>query len=86
MAVVSAPAFSQAVIIAPSAPPPMRFEPVPPPRPGYGWDGGHWRWEGGRYVWAPGHWQPVHAGYRWMPGHWVQTAHGWRWIDGHWMR
>lgn len=76
--------FAQAVIIAPTAPPPPRVEVVPAPRPGYAWDNGHWRWGHGQYVWAPGHWQPVRAGYHWVPGHWAQRGPRWRWIEGHW--
>ena len=51
----------------------MRTEVVPVARPGYVWDGGHWRWAGRGYVWVPGHWQPVTDGAHWVPGHWVQT-------------
>ncbi|SAK55794.1 YXWGXW repeat protein [Caballeronia pedi] len=80
----SAPAHAQAIIIAPSAPPPARVEAPPPARAGYAWDPGHWRWAHGGYVWAPGHWRPVRAGYRWIPGHWVQRGPNWRWVEGHW--
>jgi hypothetical protein len=83
---VCTPALAQTIIVAPSAPPPMRVEAMPPPRAGYAWDNGHWRWEYGRYVWVPGHWQTVRVGYRWVPGHWVPAGRGWRWIDGHWAR
>jgi WXXGXW repeat (2 copies) len=82
----SVPAFAQAVIIAPSPPPPMRTEVVPVARPGYVWDGGHWRWAGGGYKWVPGHWRPVRVGAHWVPGHWVQRGPNWRWIEGHWAR
>jgi hypothetical protein len=82
----SVPAFAQAVIIAPSAPPPMRTEVVPMARPGYVWDGGHWRWAGRGYEWVPGHWRPVRIGAHWVPGHWVQRGPNWRWIEGHWAR
>lgn len=71
----STPADGQTIVIAPSA---------PPPRAGYAWDQGHWRWDRGRYVWAPGHWRPVRASYRWVPGHWVQHGPNWRWVEGHW--
>ncbi|MBN3857455.1 MULTISPECIES: YXWGXW repeat-containing protein [unclassified Paraburkholderia] len=77
-------AFAQTVIIAPNAPPPPRVEHVPPPRAGYAWDPGHWRWNHGAYVWAPGHWQPVRVGYRWVPGHWIARGPNWRWVPGHW--
>lgn len=83
-ALTAAPAFAQAVIIAPMAPPPPRVEVMPAPRAGYVWDQGRWRWNHGRYVWVPGHWQPVRVGYRWVPGHWVQRGPNWRWVEGHW--
>ena len=83
-ALTAAPAFAQAVIVAPMAPPPPRVEVMPAPRSGYVWDQGRWRWEHGRYVWVPGHWQPVRVGYRWVPGHWVQRGPNWRWVEGHW--
>ncbi|MFD1554200.1 YXWGXW repeat-containing protein [Paraburkholderia silviterrae] len=77
-------ALAQTVIIAPQAPPAPRAEVMPPPRAGYVWDPGHWRWERGAYIWAPGHWQPVRRGYRWVPGHWVARGPNWRWVPGHW--
>jgi hypothetical protein len=77
-------AFAQAVIIAPTAPPPVRYEVVPAARDGYVWDHGRWRWDHGQYVWVPGHWQPVRVGYHWVPGHWVQHGPNWHWVDGHW--
>jgi hypothetical protein len=83
-ALTAAPAFAQAVIVAPMAPPPPRVEVMPAPRAGYVWDQGRWRWDHGRYVWVPGHWRPVRAGYRWVPGHWVQRGPHWRWVEGHW--
>lgn len=64
-------AFAQTVIIAPHAPPPPRAEVVPPPRAGYAWDPGHWRWEGGGYRWVPGHWAARGPNWRWVPGHWA---------------
>lgn len=85
MAALSASAaFAQAVIVAPMAPPAPRVEVVPPPRAGYAWDPGHWRWAGGRYVWVAGHWQTMHPGYRWVPGHWVARGPNWRWVPAHW--
>jgi hypothetical protein len=80
----AAPAFAQAVIVAPMAPPPPRVEVMPAPRAGYAWDPGHWRWAEGRYVWVGGHWQAVRVGHRWVPGHWVVRGPNWRWVEGHW--
>ncbi len=82
MAVASASA--QVVIVAPSAPPAVRYEPVPPARVGYVWDRGHWRWDHGQYVWAPGHWQVERVGHRWTEGHWAAREGAWRWVPGHW--
>ncbi len=80
----SAPAFAQAVIIAPVAPPPPRVE-VVPRRLVRGYVGIRAAGVGiGRYVWVPGHWQAVRVGYHWVPGHWVQRGPNWRWVEGHW--
>ena|SRR5437016_6320412 len=38
------------------SPPAPVYEPVPPPREGYTWAPGYWRWEGDRQVWVSGHW------------------------------
>lgn len=84
LALASVSAFAQPVIIAPNAPPPPRVEVVPPARPGYVWNPGHWHWAHGTYVWAPGRWHPARAGYRWVPGHWVAHGPNWRWIPAHW--
>jgi hypothetical protein len=84
LALASVSAFSQAIIVAPHAPPPPRFEVVPAPRAGFAWDPGHWHWAHGDYVWRPGHWQVVRTGYHWMPGHWIARGPNWRWVPGHW--
>jgi hypothetical protein len=68
------------------APPPPRFERVPPPRVGYVWAPGYWRWAGGRHVWAGGYWVRSRPGYRYAPAHWVRNGHGWRFREGHWGR
>lgn len=73
-----------AVIIAPSAPPAVRYEPVPPPRAGFVWDPGHWNWEG-RYVWVPGHWVAAVAGRRWVEGVWSPYRGQYRYVPGHWI-
>ena len=89
-ALVAAGAFAvasvsaQVVVIAPSAPPPARYEAVPPARAGYVWDHGHWRWDHGRYVWNPGHWEMERVGHHWVPGHWVEHGPQWRWVPAHW--
>ena len=68
------------------APPPPRFERVPPPRMGYVWAPGYWRWAGGRHVWTGGYWVRSRPGYRYAPAHWVRNGHGWRFREGHWGR
>lgn len=77
-------ASAQVVVIAPNAPPPVRYEAVPVARPGFVWDQGHWRWEHGHYVWIGGHWQRERVGYHWVPGHWVAHGPNYRWVEGHW--
>jgi hypothetical protein len=72
------------VIVAPSAPPAVRYEPVPAPRVGYVWDAGHWNWEG-RYVWVPGHWVAAVAGRRWVAGVWGPYRGQYRYVPGHWI-
>jgi hypothetical protein len=71
-------------------PPPLRYEPVPPPRVGYVWAPGYWRWSHGRYVWVSGVWHHSRPGYvyygpRWEPshGHWVYHDSYWG-NDPHW--
>ena len=72
------------VVVAPNAPPPVRYEVVPAARVGYVWDRGHWHWEHGRYVWIGGHWEAERVGMRWVPGHWDQRGPNWFWTRGHW--
>jgi hypothetical protein len=67
------------------APPRPRHEIVPPPRAGFVWDPGHWRWVRGRYVWVGGRWTPARPGHRWVPGHWARTGRAWHWVPGGWV-
>jgi hypothetical protein len=80
-ACVVEPAQPEVVRVAPPAP---RAEAPPPPRPGFVWVNGHWKWAHGDYVWEPGHWKEVRVGYHWVPGHWAERGGGWAWIEGHW--
>ncbi|WP_186128188.1 YXWGXW repeat-containing protein [Burkholderia gladioli] len=75
---------AEVVIVAPSAPPPVRYEVVPALRVGYVWDRGHWNWEHGRYVWIGGHWEAERVGLHWAPGHWAPRGPNWVWVRGHW--
>jgi hypothetical protein len=67
-------------------PPPPRFERVPPPRMGYVWAPGYWRWDGRRHVWAGGYWVHARPGYRYRPAYWVHGHRGWRFHEGYWGR
>ena len=67
-----------------NAPPPPRFESLPPPRVGYVWAPGYWNWDGYRHVWVGGHWLPERSGYRYHPAEWVRVDNGWRLSQGGW--
>lgn len=54
-------------VVIGNAPPPLRFESVPPARYGYVWAPGVWRWDGQRHVWMAGHWLQERPGYRYAP-------------------
>jgi hypothetical protein len=77
------------VAIVRVAPPPPRYEVVPPLPPErfaieY-WQPGHWRWNEYEHVWVPGHYAVrPRAGAVWVPGHWQQRGAGWVFIEGHW--
>jgi len=78
---------AQAVIIAPSAPPPPRYEvvPAPPPQRYVVWDPGHWNWDGRGWIWVPGHYEDrPHPHAVWVVGHWAHRRGGWVWIPAHW--
>lgn len=60
-----------------TAPPPLRYERVPPPRNGYVWAPGYWNWNGYQHVWAQGHWVTARPGYVYHRPEWRQD-HG-RW-------
>jgi WXXGXW repeat (2 copies) len=74
---------SVGITIAPPAP---RYEAVPPPRAGWVWAPGGWRWINGHYVWHRGYWVVARAGWRWVPGHWVARGPNWYRVPGHWVR
>ena len=71
-------------VVIGNAPPPLRFESVPPPRYGYVWAPGVWRWDGYRHVWVAGHWLQERPGYRYNPSQWVRVDNGWGWREGGW--
>ncbi len=73
------------IAVAPPAPRPIA---PPPPRAGYAWAPGFWRWDGPRHrhAWVDGHWERVRAGYAYRPAHWVRRGPDWRFVPGHWAR
>jgi hypothetical protein len=66
------------------SPPPDRVEHVPPPRNGYVWDQGYWRWDHGHHIWVRGHWIHERHGHHWVNRHWVNEGERWRLEGGHW--
>ncbi|HEY2254476.1 MAG TPA: hypothetical protein VGI11_02465 [Variovorax sp.] len=98
LAVGAASLLSLGAVVAPSAaqaqpaidirvgPPPPRFEPVPPPRHGYVWAGGHYEWVGGRYAWRPGGWVHERPGYVYRTPQWEQHEGRWAYHGGGWDR
>lgn len=77
---LSATAMAQStVVIAPSTPPPVREEMIPPaPSTDVVWRPGHWSWNGTQYVWVTGVYiaRPCPQ-VAWVPGHWDQSPTGW---------
>jgi hypothetical protein len=67
------------------APPPPRYEYVPP-RVGYVWAPGYWYWNGHRHVWVRGHWYHARHGHHWIAHRW--EGHEGRWVfhRGYWER
>lgn len=66
------------------APPAQPLEAVPPPRAGYVWSPGYWRWEGHRHVWMHGYWVRERPGFVYHPARWEQHRDGWHFRDGYW--
>jgi hypothetical protein len=66
------------------APPAPVYEAVPPPRPGYVWAPGYWRWEGHRHVWTRGYWIPARPGFVYHRAYWGHYRDGWRFHRGYW--
>jgi hypothetical protein len=69
-------------------PPPVRVVRAPPPRRGYIWAPGYWRWEARahRHVWVDGYWVRARPGYHYRPARWVRDGRDWRFRSGHWER
>lgn len=71
-----------------AAPPPPRYARVPPPRRGFLWAPGYWRWDyrAHRHVWVGGYWVRARPGHRYVPERWVHHSRGWYLERGHWIR
>lgn len=67
-----------------AAPPPVRYEPVPPPRSGYVWAPGYWNWNGHTHVWSDGHWEHDRSGYIYESPEWHQHKGQWQLNRGGW--
>ena len=74
-------AVAVGINVAPPAPP---YEVVPPPRVGYAWAPGYWRWGGHRHVWVDGYWIPARPGFVYHHARWEHHQDGWRFHDGYW--
>ena len=70
------------------APPPPRYEVVPPPRVGYVWTPGYWRWDAPHHhhVWINGRYVHERHGEHWVAHRWSEHDGRWRFNDGHWER
>ncbi len=69
-----------------NAPPPPRYEVVPPPRHGYVWVPGYWERRGHRDYWVQGTWVRERRGHRFDQPHWVQRDGRWYFVQGRWQR
>jgi hypothetical protein len=70
------------------APPPLRVEPRPGPRPGYVWGPGYWAWSPRRrnYTWTRGRWHRNRPGFRYQSPRWVMRSGNWVYAPGGWVR
>ena len=75
-----------AAYYAPVPPPPARAEVYGvAPGPGFVWVTGYWGWRGGRYAWEPGRWaRPPRPRSVWVPGYWEGHHNRYRYHEGHW--
>ena len=87
VSVWSAPSFAARVEVE-IAPPPPQYEVVPPPRAGYVWAPGYWRWddEHHRHAWVGGEYIHERHGEHWVPHRWSEHDGRWHFEDGHWER
>ena len=73
--------FSIGINVAPPAP---LYEPVPPPRVGFFWAPGYWRWDGYRHVWTGGRWIESRPGYHFVGEHWEHRDGRHQFVPGRW--
>lgn len=66
------------------APPPPRYEVMPPARHGYVWVPGHWQWQGHGHVWVNGYYLRERPGYHYTQPRWQRQGHGWAYVPGGW--
>ncbi len=68
------------------APPAPLVEIIPSaPSPDAYWVGGHWKWEGNRYVWNNGHWEQSRQGQVYQQSYWTQNGDAFVFHQGHWV-
>ena len=70
------------------APPPPRYEVIPPAQVGYVWAPGYWAWDDGHHhhVWHKGRYVLERHGYRWTADHWAEHNGRYRYEAGRWER
>lgn len=68
------------------APPAPRVVEAPPPRPGFVWAPGYYRWDGHQHVWVDGHFIRERRGSHWVPEHWDERHGRYHFEPGHWER
>ena len=70
------------------APPPPRYEVLPPPRVGFVWAPGYWAWDRPhrRHVWHRGYYLRERRGQHWVPHQWADRNGRWHYDAGHWER
>jgi hypothetical protein len=68
------------------APPPPRYERVPPPRSGYVWAPGYWDWRGNRHIWIDGNWVGARPGYVYSQPRWIEHGGRWQRQESRWER
>jgi hypothetical protein len=82
----AAPAFAGIGVDIQIAPPAPRVVEVPPPRPGFVYAPGYWRWDGHQHVWVDGHFMKEHRGHHWVAEHWDNRGGRYHFEPGHWER